>query len=230
MRFDRRSSGALRLNVCALRRPRPCQHSGYRAGVRLACLLGEGRQQGCQCRGCYKRKSHCNDSSRPQCFASDPSAKTIITTSKGPSAVGALLLRVGGVGRSGTTRSRTGAVGLDETEPRTGASGLRGWRRSGNGVNRREDGMRRQNQGVNAISPKQQSPCAHDRPRWHWLQGRTRLRRCRNSGCPCGLAPCAATTHWASMAQGGKGKVICANAVVRARVTGRKKISLPQIS
>ena len=45
-------------------------------------------------------------------------------------AVGELLVRVGGVGRSGTTRSRTGAVGLDDTELRTGASGLRVWRRS----------------------------------------------------------------------------------------------------
>ena len=35
-------------------------------------------------------------------------------------AVGELLVRVGGAALSATTRSRTGAVGLDDTELRTG--------------------------------------------------------------------------------------------------------------
>ena len=64
----------------------------------------------------------------------------------------ALLLRVGAMGRSGIAVLRTGAVGFSDTELRTGASGLRGWWRSGNGVSRHEYGMRHKRQDVSAIS------------------------------------------------------------------------------
>ena len=57
------------------------------------------------------------------------------------------------MGRPGIAVLRTGAVGFNGTELRTGASGLRGcWWRSGNGVSKREYGMRHKRQDVSAIT------------------------------------------------------------------------------
>lgn len=48
--------------------------------------------------------------------------------------MGTLSIRVGGVGRAGTDRSRTGTDGLCGISLRTGGSGLRDWKHNAAGV------------------------------------------------------------------------------------------------